>query len=479
LTISKQLVEAMGGKLKLESEPNVGSKFFFELTLNKQPLPSQETVPLSPDSLDLRRTRILGVDDNATNRVVLSRMVESMNWRVETVGGGAEALETLRNARRDRDPFHLVLLDMLMPDMDGEQTARAIKSDPSLKDTKIIVLASDGQSGDAARLEAMGCSGYLLKPVKHQSLRKAIVKALLIPERDSDLVSVAEEKRENAKILLAEDNPVNQKLAVALLQKAGYVVDVADTGVKALEMAKNETYRAILMDVQMPEMDGLEATKLIRAWESVARGHVPIIAMTAHAMNEDRERCLRAGMDDYLAKPLASRSLYNALDRWIHQDDGQDYSFREGATIVGFENDLFGESEPRAESKADSDLAAGIDPESPPINYESALFRLGDDKPFLKQMLEEFMDHLPDRLREMNAALGADDLRQLNRLAHNLKGIALNFGADTLANLALSLEEACKREVEADASFLVQQVENEARRVTKYISTSEFERKTQ
>jgi two-component system sensor histidine kinase/response regulator len=324
LTISRQLIEMMGGKLGLESEPGAGSTFWFEIRFEKQPRrPKRETGPLTTGGpFNLTKTRILVVDDNQTNRLVLEKNVQVLGSRVETVESGAKAIEFLRHAQRLGDPYHVLLLDMQMPSMDGEQTARAIKSDPALKEVRIIILTSMGQRGDATRLEQLGCSGYLLKPVKQQMLFDAVLAALDQKEDKSPgfiTRHILKEKRKlGQRILLAEDNPINQKLAVILLQKAGFSVDAVETGAQALEKSRGNLYNAVLMDVQMPEMDGLEATRFIRARETQTGLHVPIIAMTAHAMRGDRERCLDAIAGSRRACPPRSVRWLTVLRRTAH-----------------------------------------------------------------------------------------------------------------------------------------------------------------
>ena len=303
----------------MESTPGTGSTFWFEVKLEKQYQKRPTTAPLALGSVSISELRILIVDDNQTNRMILTKNIEAMGSRSEAVASGSKAMESLRSAHRAGYPYHVVLLDMQMPGMDGEQTARAIKSDPAVKDVKIIILTSMGERGDAKRFESLGCSGYLLKPVKQQMLFDAIV-AVLTNKEDQAPVLVtrhilSEKRRSGLRVLLAEDNPINQKLAMVLLQKAGYSVDAVETGSQAVEKVKSGTYNAILMDVQMPDMDGFEATQEIRKWEKDKGLHVPIIAMTAHAMAGDRERCLDAGMDDYVSKPIEPKVLFNALQQ--------------------------------------------------------------------------------------------------------------------------------------------------------------------
>ena len=496
LTICKQLVEIMGGRIGLQSKPGLGTTFWFDIKFEKQPPEKRgKTAPLTLGPLNLTQARILVVDDNQTNRMVLTKNVEALGSRVDAVSSGAKGLESLRNAHRAGDPYHVVLLDMQMPGMDGEQTARAIKSDPSVKDAKIIVLTSMGQRGDAIRLEALGCSGYLLKPVKQQMLFDAVV-AVLGRAEDSppSLITrhqLSEKRKKNLRLLLAEDNPINQKLAIVLLQKAGYSIDAVETGAQAFEKVQSNLYSAVLMDVQMPEMDGLEATRQIRAWEQSNGQHIPIIAMTAHAMPRDRERCLESGMDDYVTKPLEPRVLMNALDRWtqdsfsekeISVESMQDYSSSGGQDFrPDLGDDLFGEPsspasretpEPfdQTQDKPAPVFQTDASPEKLPADLDAALFRFGGDRAFMMEMCQEFKDHLPGRMEEIKAALRAEDINTLGRLAHNLKGLSMNFSADPLSNLAVRLE-ACGRDESLDgASLLVEQMEKEAARLQEYIS---------
>jgi len=490
LTISKQLVEIMGGKIGLESKPGIGTTFWFDIKFEKQPPEKRRgTAPLTPGPVNLTQARILIVDDNQTNRMVLTKNVEALGSRVDAVSSGAKCIESLRNAHRAGDPYHIVLLDMQMPGMDGEQVARAIKSDPAVKEVKILVLTSMGHRGDAVRLEALGCSGYLLKPVKQQLLFDAVVAVLGQKEdRSKGLVTrhlLTEHRKLGLRILLAEDNPINQKLALILLQKAGYSVDAVETGTQAIEKVQANPYSAVLMDVQMPEMDGFEATRRIRASEQNNGGHIPIIAMTAHAMPGDRERCLEAGMDDYVTKPLDSRVLFNAMDRWtqtdlpsndsVEPDIPQDYSSHSDMDAFAIATDvgLFGESGTLASAMTKETVPvsqASSSSSALPINFDAALHRLFEgDREFMKTMLLEFKEHLPERLEAIHLALDKGDANSLGRLAHNLKGISLNFSAEPIASLALRLEELGKREDLTDAPVLVSQMDAEVGRLIEYL----------
>lgn len=478
MTISKQLVEAMGGTIGVNSEFGAGSTFWFTLALEKQAQRSAENEDsLAPDlQPGLENVRVLGIDDNATNRRVLTKMVEGFGCRIETVPSGAKGLELLRSARQENDPFRIILLDMQMPEMDGEQTAREIKRDPSISDAQIIILTSMGQRGDAARLKALGCAAYLLKPVKQKMLHDTLraVNARTETEQPHLVTrhSLSERKRQGLRILLAEDNPINQKLAVILLQKAGLSVVAVENGLHALEKVQNEHYNAVLMDVQMPEMDGFEATRRIRQWESGQGRHIPIIAMTAHALKGDRELCIEAGMDDYITKPLEPNVLFNTLDRWTQTAetsvDEQDYSgstekFAREMALV-FEDGLFGEpgsSQPFVEETA-------LPGEESPIDLATALPRFFDDIEFFREMCSDLISHMPDRMREINHALEIQDTRELVRQAHNLKGLAANFSAGPVSELAARIEALGKSDNFSSAAALTRLLEIEADRLSQY-----------
>ncbi|KAF0108889.1 MAG: multi-sensor hybrid histidine kinase [Anaerolineaceae bacterium] len=491
LTISKQVTEAMGGKIGVDSAPGVGSTFWVEIPFEKQPDAKRDTAPLPGGPVNVKGLRVLGVDDNATNRSILSKILEGFGCRSEMAVGGVDALKVLRAAKHASDPFRVVLLDMQMPDMDGEQTAREILADPLIKHVSIIVLTSMGQRGDASRLEALGCAGYLLKPIKQQMLFDALLAVLSqrpLKPGTGRLVtrhSLAEVKRQGTRILLAEDNPVNQKLAVMLLQKAGFSVDAVETGLQAVDKVKQGAYNAVLMDVQMPELDGLEATQRIRGWEKKGQ-RIPIIAMTAHAMKGDRERCLEAGMDDYVSKPLDPQSLLNVLDRWIALPAGepqeilsdagseQASSPRQPDSGLAFEDGIFGE-------EAEKETTTGL-PASPlaeetaglPLDVEAAMPRFSGDRNFFAEMCQDFLQHLPGRLEELKSALHSGDVAALTRAAHNLKGVASNFSAGPLTSLAARLEARGRLDDLDDAPALVAAIAAEAARLEKYLKSMEI-----
>jgi two-component system sensor histidine kinase/response regulator len=329
LAISKQLVAIMEGEIGVKSEPGKGSTFWFTVQLEKQ---AGDATSLATRRRDLSDLRVLAVDDNATNRRILRHQLEAWHMQAGSAASGREALGRLRTAAEAGQPYHLALLDVQMPEMDGLTLARAIKGDPALAGTRLIVLTSFGQAFSPAELEATGIEAYLVKPVKQSRLFDCLVSAMGKTVAESVVLkpvipasaAIGLEPGlplKKVRILLAEDNRVNQLVASGHLGKLGYRVDVVASGREVLEALKLFPYDVVLMDCQMPEMDGYEATQAIRKQEQSLEKRCPwnppvyIIAMTANAMQGDREKCLEAGMDDYLSKPVRAAELQAALER--------------------------------------------------------------------------------------------------------------------------------------------------------------------
>ena len=305
LTICTRLVELMGGRVWVESEVGKGSTFHFTVRLGVQQATIRRPTPLQPEQL--RGMKVLIVDDNFTNRKVLNGMLLRWGMNPTAADGGESALQALEIAKAAGRPYSLILLDGQMPGMDGFMLAERVNKETDLVGASIMMLTSAGHLGDAARCRSLGISAYLMKPVRQGDLLEALENVLeKRPREKSVLVTrhTLRKDRKRARVLLVEDNVVNQTLAVRLLEKRGYTVTVTGNGREALGALAKEEFELVLMDVQMPEMDGFEATGAIRESEKKSGRHMPIVAMTANALKGDQERCLAAGMDAYVSKPI-------------------------------------------------------------------------------------------------------------------------------------------------------------------------------
>jgi PAS domain S-box-containing protein len=323
LTISMRLVKMMGGRMWVESEVGRGTEFHFTVRLEAADASEIKVGTIAPPEL-LRGVKVLVVDDNRTNRRILEGMLLRWQMKPTLAEGGRAALAELSASHKAGERYGLILTDMHMPDMDGFELVEQIRQRPELSTATILMLTSAGHRGDAARCEKLGVAAYLLKPIRQSELREAVARVLGASEHDGAIplitrFSVRDAREPGAflSVLLAEDNLVNQRLAVRLLEKRGHRVVVAATGLEALKALEKESFDLVIMDVQMPEMDGIEATGVIRKNEKTSGAHQPIVALTAHAMKGDREKCLAAGMDGYLSKPIRPHELDQVLEIYV------------------------------------------------------------------------------------------------------------------------------------------------------------------
>ncbi len=437
LAISTRLIDLMGGKLWLESKPGVGSTFHFTVPVEVAAVDSAE--PTATFATTVRGMRILVVDDNATSRSILEEILTNWEMRPEVATGADAALEMLRNAAMAADPYRVVLADCHMPDADGFALSECIRQEPQLASAVILMVSSSDKPGEINRCEQAGITAYLLKPIKQSELFDAIVAGLRISPveeiRVEALASRPWRKLRPQRILLVEDSVVNQKLAVALLEREGHGVTVADNGRIAVERLKSDPFDIVLMDVQMPVMDGLEATIAIRAREKESGGHVPIVAMTAHALKGDREQCLEAGMDGYVAKPIRGEELLAALEKFAPEAEADD---------ADAPRDLPFAPAPQAGAASQTTHPSPLTPHQSadsPFDSAAALRTVGGDRALLAELATAFHTESQSLLTQLREAIATRDPAKLRRAAHTLKGAAGVFGAQSAYEMARQLED--------------------------------------
>ncbi len=447
LAISRRLVELMEGEMGLKSEPGKGSTFWFELSLKLQQQEEEENPVVSHE--ELLGKKVLIVDDNGTNREILHHQVIAWGMGNGSAEDGKQALEMLRAAAAAEQPYDLCLLDRQMPEMDGIELARRIVSDPAIPSPHLVMLSSAAPDGESALASEAGINRYLLKPVRQSVLYDCLLTVLGTSAAEDKpqppLEPLAEGVALEAFVLLVEDNPVNQEVALSMLDLLGCKVEVTANGREALEAMSRETFDLVLMDCHMPEMDGFAAATEIRLREQLDGDirHVPIIALTANVQEGVQERCRAAGMDDYLSKPFTREQLLERLRRWLDQP------------------------ELSADSTIEARTASTFQPEQTPctLNQEMlegirALQRPGRPD-ILSKAINLYIESSTELMQTIRHSIKQDEPEALRAAAHSLKSSSANLGAERFAAVCAELEEIGRQGITDAATKLLDHLESE------------------
>ncbi len=424
LSISKQLVQLMGGDLALTSAENAGSTFYFTIELPVTVAPEQTGDPTQ--SVALEGLRVLVVDDNPTNRRILEEVLLGWNMIPTLADGGATALDELHKAANENKAFDLILTDCHMPKMDGFMFVEELKKFPELARSVIMMLTSSDRPGASAHCTDLGIAATLLKPLKQSELREAIIKTLGLTDRQQAGLTAGQITPEPStvqqlRVLMAEDNLINQRVATRFLNKLGHSVRVVENGEKALHALQEGEFDVVMMDIQMPVMDGFKATMAIRKQEELTGRHIPIIAMTAYAMSGDRERCLAAGMDDYVSKPINEASVAKACSL-IHK-------FNRASV------------DPAVSHQSQQSTEAV--PEQQVFDFPAALKRFEGDDGFVNEICELILNSIPDLITSLKSAVAKQDCESAGKAVHTIKGSVSNLCAEPTYHAAMRLEQIC------------------------------------
>ncbi len=481
LAITRQIVALMNGDVGVDSVEGAGSTFWFTAVFEKQTeVRQKEIAPLA----DPRGKRILIVDDHAADRGLLRRILLSLSCRVDEANDGPLALEKLHRARFEDDPYDAAILDMTTPGMNGEELGRAIKEDVSLSGVILIMLTGYGRRGDAARLKRIGFAGYLIKPVMHGEMYECLVMVLSHAEGEEDApfvtrYTLAEHRGAGARILLAEDNRTNRIVARGILKKLGCKVDVAVNGQEAVDALRTRGYDLVLMDCQMPVLDGCSATREIREMEKHATPPgpgIPVIAMTANVLESNRQKCLDAGMNDFIPKPVDPKKLSTTIMKWIAPPIS---SPPEASAADGSAEQEKTREPPDDEGKLPgvedgSDKARDAKKKSAIFDREGLIHRMMDDEELAREVVGEFLDYASEYIKVLEKALEKRDAPMLRREAHTLKGAAGNAGANVLQEMAYETQLAAEAEDLDQAASLFPRIQHQLHAFRKELEQMEW-----
>lgn len=453
LAISSKLVQMMGGQIWVESpRPNQsnkkggpGSVFHFTAVFGKK----WEAKPEMPrKSVELQNLPVLVVDDNETNRRILEELLVNWGMKPTTVESGPAALAELVRSSTMGEPYQLVLIDAHMPGMDGFMTTEQIRKNTRIVPPTIMMLSSLDRDESLSRCKALGIEAYLVKPIKPSELLDVIVKTFGYKEgtempKLENKSQISEKGEQVLRILLAEDNPINQKVAKALLEKRGWEVACVENGQEVLEAIEKEAYDLILMDVQMPEVDGYEATRKIREKETQTGKHIPILAMTAHALKGDREKCLEAGMDGYVAKPVRAEELYQAIHALFNGKSAENH-------VSSPENGI-------------------------PMNIEKAMDNVDGDAELLKVIIQDCREQFPERMREIESLVNENAIPQVEKKVHSLKSNLGLLGAESAYRAGHQLEMLAREKKVGEIPQAFQVLKKEMDRLQKFLDENHLE----